>query len=78
MIKKHESEAGQSAVFFILILHISSHYNFLDIYATALTFPLISNPTMLFQTMPMMSTKTVWRKGLGHGFMHRVNRTLFC
>jgi hypothetical protein len=55
MIKKHESEAGRAlAVFLILILLISNHYNFSDFYATALKFRLITNFSMLFQAMSMM------------------------
>jgi hypothetical protein len=74
MIKKQESEAGQSlVVFLILILLISNRNNFSDLNATALKFLLITNLSMLFQTMSMMSSITAGKKTfLGHGFMHMV------
>jgi hypothetical protein len=45
-------------VFLIQILLISNHYNFLDSNSTAMKFRLISNISMLFQIISMMSLIT--------------------
>jgi hypothetical protein len=59
MIKKHESEAGRSLVVFLIqILLISNRYNFLDFNSTAMKVRLISNISMLFQMIYMMSLIT--------------------
>jgi hypothetical protein len=50
------------AVFLILILLISNRYNFADFYTTALKFRLITNHSMLFQTMSMMSSITAGKR----------------
>jgi hypothetical protein len=57
MIKNHESEAGRVlAAFLMQILLSSDRYNYFSgFYATALKFRFITNISMLFQTMSMMS-----------------------
>jgi hypothetical protein len=50
------------AVFRILTLVISNRYNFADFYATALKFHFVTNLSVLFQTMSMMSSITVRKR----------------